>query len=85
MELEDYKRAKQLQEETLPAFERLKKAVSAGTLDKATIKEIGDSFANAMFYENDFEESLEELEGLIKNFKKKFSSKEWKVKIIRNY
>ena len=30
-------------------------------------------------------ESLEELEGLIKNFKKKFSSKEWKVKIIRNY
>lgn len=40
MELEDYKRAKQLQEETLPAFERLKKAVSAGTLDKATIKEI---------------------------------------------
>lgn len=85
MELEDYKRAKQLQEETLPAFERLKKAVSAGTLDKATIKEIGDSFANAMFYENDFAESLEELEGLIKNFKKKFSSKEWKVKIIRNY
>lgn len=37
MELEDYKRAKQLQEETLPAFERLKVAVSAGTLDKATI------------------------------------------------
>lgn len=60
MELEDYKRAKQLQEETLPAFERLKEAVSAGTLDKATIKEIGDSFANAMFYENDFAESLEE-------------------------
>lgn len=30
-------------------------------------------------------ESLEELEGLIKNFKKKFSSKEWKVKITRNY
>nr|DAF70023.1 MAG TPA: hypothetical protein [Caudoviricetes sp.] len=25
MEYEDYKRAKQLQEETLPAFERLKK------------------------------------------------------------
>lgn len=60
MELEDYKRAKQLQEETLPAFERLKEAVSADTLDKETIKEIGDSFANAMFYENDFAESLEE-------------------------
>ena len=60
MELEDYKRAKQLQEETLPAFERLKVAVSVGTLDKAAIKEIGDSFANAMFYENDFAESLEE-------------------------
>ena len=30
-------------------------------------------------------ESLEELEGLIKNFNKKFSSKEWKVEIIRNY
>lgn len=34
MEYEDYKRAKQLQEETLPAFERLKEAVSVGTLDK---------------------------------------------------
>lgn len=30
-------------------------------------------------------ESLEELEDLIKNFKKKFSSKEWKIEIIRNY
>lgn len=30
-------------------------------------------------------ESLKELEGLIKNFKKKFSSKEWKVEIVRNY
>ena len=60
MELEDYKRAKQLQEETLPAFERLKKAVSVGTLDKQAIKDIGESFANAMFYENDFAESLEE-------------------------
>ena len=30
-------------------------------------------------------ESLEELEGLIKNFKKKFSSKEWKVEIRHNY
>lgn len=30
-------------------------------------------------------ESLEELEGLIKNFKKKFSSKEWKVEIRRSY
>lgn len=43
MEYEDYKRAKQLQEETLPGFERLKKAVSVGTLDKKAIKEIGDS------------------------------------------
>ena len=34
MEYEDYKRAKQLQEETIPAFERLKEAVSVGTLDK---------------------------------------------------
>ena len=50
MEYEDYKRAKQLQEETIPAFERLKEAVSVGTLDKKAIKEIGDSFANAMFY-----------------------------------
>jgi hypothetical protein len=50
MKYEDYKRAKQLQEETLPAFERLKEAVSVGTLDKKAIKEIGDSFANAMFY-----------------------------------
>ena len=58
MEYEDYKRAKQLQEETLPAFERLKEAVSVGTLDKKAIKEIGDSFANAMFYENDFADSL---------------------------
>lgn len=58
MKHEDYKRAKQLQEETLPAFERLKEAVSVGTLNKATIKEIGDSFANAMFYENDFADSL---------------------------
>lgn len=58
MKYEDYKRAKQLQEETLPAFERLKEAVSVGTLNKATIKEIGDSFANAMFYENDFVDSL---------------------------
>ena len=58
MEYEDYKRAKQLQEETLPAFERLKEAVSVGTLDKKAIKEIGDSFANAMFYENDFTDSL---------------------------
>lgn len=30
-------------------------------------------------------ESLEDIESLIKNLKKKFSSKEWKVKIIRNY
>lgn len=30
-------------------------------------------------------ESLEELEGLIKNFKKKFSSKDWKVEIRRSY
>ena len=30
-------------------------------------------------------ESLEEIEGLIKNLKKKFSSKEWKVEIKRNY
>lgn len=30
-------------------------------------------------------ESLEEIESLIKNLKKKFSSKEWKVEIIRNY
>lgn len=30
-------------------------------------------------------ESLEELEGLIKNFNKKFSSKEWKVEIRRSY
>jgi hypothetical protein len=30
-------------------------------------------------------ESLEELEDLIKNFKKKLSSKEWKVEIIRKY
>ena len=30
-------------------------------------------------------ESLQEIESLIKNLKKKFSSKEWKVEIIRNY
>ncbi len=30
-------------------------------------------------------ESLEEIESLIKNLKKKFSSKEWKVEIKRNY
>ena len=30
-------------------------------------------------------ESLEELEGLIKNLKKKFSTKEWEIDIIRNY
>lgn len=30
-------------------------------------------------------ESLEEIEDLIKNLKKKFSSKEWKVEIRRNY
>ena len=30
-------------------------------------------------------ESLEEIESLIKNLKKKFSSKEWKVEIRRNY
>ena len=73
MELEDYKRAKQLQEETLPAFERLKEAVSAGTLDKATIKEIGDSFANAMFYENDFAESLGEfVDEWARKFKEEF-------------
>lgn len=30
-------------------------------------------------------ESLEEIENLIKNLKKKFSSKEWKVEISRNY
>ncbi len=73
MELEDYKRAKQLQEETLPAFERLKEAVSSGTLDKATIKEIGDSFANAMFYENDFAESLEEfVDEWARKFKEEF-------------
>ena len=30
-------------------------------------------------------ESLHEIEELIKNIKKKFSSKEWKVDIIRNY
>lgn len=30
-------------------------------------------------------ESLKEIEGLIKNLKKKFSSKEWKVEIRRNY
>lgn len=30
-------------------------------------------------------ESIEELEGLIKDFRKKFSHKEWKVKITRNY
>lgn len=30
-------------------------------------------------------ESLEELEELIKKFKKKFSTKEWKINIIRNY
>lgn len=30
-------------------------------------------------------ESLKEIESLIKNLKKKFSSKEWKVEIRRNY
>lgn len=30
-------------------------------------------------------ESLEDIESLIKNLKKKFSSKEWKVEIRRNY
>ena len=30
-------------------------------------------------------ESLQEIESLIKNIKKKFSSKEWKVEIRRNY
>lgn len=30
-------------------------------------------------------ESLEEIENLIKKLKKKFSSKEWKVEIRRNY
>lgn len=30
-------------------------------------------------------ESLEEIEELIKNFKKKFSTKEWEIDIIRNY
>lgn len=30
-------------------------------------------------------ESLQEIESLIKNLKKKFSSKEWKVEIRRNY
>lgn len=30
-------------------------------------------------------ESLEELEKLIKNFKEKFSTKEWEIDIIRNY
>lgn len=30
-------------------------------------------------------ESLQEIEGLIKNLKKKFSSKEWKVEIRRSY
>lgn len=73
MKYEDYKRAKQLQEETLPAFERLKEAVYAGTLDKAAIKEIGDSFANAMFYENDFAESLEEfVDEWTRKFKEEF-------------
>ena len=74
MEYEDYKRAKQLQEETLPAFERLKEAVSVGTLDKKSIKEIGDSFANAMFYENDFADSLEEfIDGWAVKFKEEFN------------
>lgn len=74
MEYEDYKRAKQLQEETLPAFERLKKAVSVGTLDKKAIKEIGDSFANAMFYKNDFADSLEEfIDGWAVKFKEEFN------------
>ena len=30
-------------------------------------------------------ESLQDIESLIENLKKKFSSKEWKVEIIRNY
>lgn len=30
-------------------------------------------------------DSLEEIEKLIKNFKKKFSTEEWKIDIIRNY
>lgn len=30
-------------------------------------------------------ESLEEIEELIKNFKEKFSTKEWEIDIIRNY
>ena len=30
-------------------------------------------------------ESLEEIEELIKNFKKKFSTEEWEIDIIRNY
>ena len=30
-------------------------------------------------------ESLQEIESLIKNLKKKFSSKEWKVEIRRDY
>ena len=74
MEYDDYKRAKQIQEETLPAFERLKEAVSVGTLDNKAIKEIGDSFANAMFYENDFADSLVVfIDGLSIKFKEEFN------------
>ena len=52
----------------------LKKAVSVGTLDKKAIKEIGDSFANAMFYENDFADSLVVfIDGWAIKFKEEFN------------
>lgn len=57
-----------------PATDSLKEAVSVGTLDKKAIKEIGDSFANAMFYENDFADSLVVfIDGWFVKFKEEFN------------
>ena len=59
MDIYTYKRAKSLQEETLPAFERLKKAISVGVLDDVAKKELAEALADTMVYENEFSDAIE--------------------------
>ena len=54
MKEEQYRRAIDLKEKVIPAFERLLKAVSVSTLNEDTIKELGDSLSEVLFLDDWF-------------------------------
>jgi len=58
MKEEQYRRAIDLKEKVIPAFEKLLKALSVSTLNEDTIKELGDSLSEVLFLDDWFSDFM---------------------------